>query len=211
MARTTDKQARRKQIIEGALRVFARTGLSNFKMAEVAEEAGVGKGTLYEYFSSKEELIMGAVGDFMLEFEQFVAAHVEGLASPVEKIEGMIRFSIEYCLENEDRLDALLDFYAVGIPRSGGGPALMDLGPRYQSVIQWVGSLISEGIEQGTLRPVDPEFVASMILAMLDGFFFQAAIGAIKLDPTEVSEKVRGTLLKGLLIDNIENNDKIGE
>jgi len=211
MARTTDKQARRKQIIEGALKVFARTGLSNFKMAEVAEEAKVGKGTLYEYFSSKEELIMGAVGDFMLEFEQYVAARVKGLAGPMEKIEGMIQFSVEYCLENEDRLDALLDFYAVGIPRSGGGPALMDLGPRYKSVIQWVGSVISEGIEEGAFRPVDQEFVASMILAMLDGFFFQAAIGAIVLDPTEVSRKVRDTLLKGLLLSNSENNYKNGE
>ncbi len=211
MARTTDKQARRKQIIEGALKVFAQAGLSNFKMAEVAEEAGVGKGTLYEYFSSKEELIIGSVGDFMMEFEQYVGARIGSLPGPVEKIERLIEASLEFCLENEDRLDALLDFYAVGIPRSGGTPALMDLGPRYKSVIQWVGSVISEGIEQGIFRPVDPEFVASMVIAMLDGFFFQAAIGAIKLDPKEISRKVRDTLLKGLLIENSENIDKNGE
>ncbi len=209
MARTTDKEARRKQIIDGALRVFARRGLSNFKMAEIAVEAKVGKGTLYEYFRTKEELIMGSVSQFMEEFEQYVAAQIIAVEGPTEKIEKLLEASVEFCLQNEDRLDALLDFYAVGIPRSGDGPALMELRPRYKSIIQWVGSIIQEGIDQGLFRPVNKEFVASMIVAILDGFMFQAAIGAIELESKYISENVRDTLLKGLLVKS--DNEKIGE
>jgi AcrR family transcriptional regulator len=209
MARTTDKEARRKQIIDGALRVFARKGLSNFKMAEIAVEAKVGKGTLYEYFRTKEELIMGSVSQFMEEFEQYVAAQIIAGEGPVEKIEKLLEASVEFCLQNEDRLDALLDFYAVGIPRSGDGPALMELRPRYKSIIQWVGTIIQEGIDQGLFRPVNKEFVASMIVAILDGFMFQAAIGAIELESKYISENVRDTLLKGLLVES--DDEKIGE
>jgi AcrR family transcriptional regulator len=209
MARTTDKEAKRQQIINGALRVFARRGLSNFKMAEVAEEAQVGKGTLYEYFRTKEELIIGSVSQFMIEFEEYVAAQIVTAPGPIEKIETMVQASVEFCLENEDRLDALLDFYAVGIPRSGDGPALMDLGPRYKGVIQWVSTVIKEGIDQGLFRQVDPEFVASMIVALLDGFFFQAAIGAIEMEPKHISRNVCDLLLKGLVAKT--ENDKIGE
>lgn len=209
MARTTDKEARRKQIIDGALRVFARKGLSNFKMAEIAIEAKVGKGTLYEYFRTKEELIMGSVSQFMEEFEQYVAAQITAVEGPIEKIEKLLEASVEFCLQNEDRLDALLDFYAVGIPRSGDGPALMELRPRYKSIIQWVGTIIQEGIDQRLFRQVNQEFVASMIVALLDGFMFQAAIGAIELNPKRISENVRDTLLKGLLASNECN--EIGE
>ncbi|UCG61048.1 MAG: TetR/AcrR family transcriptional regulator [Candidatus Zixiibacteriota bacterium] len=199
MARTTDKEAKRKQIIEAALKVFARKGLSNFKMAEIAEEAVVGKGTLYEYFRTKEELIMGSISQFMMEFEEYVMAQIVAVDGPVEKIERIVQASCEYCLKNEEQLDAMLDFYAVGIPRSGGGPALMDLAPRYRSVIQWVGDVIQEGIDKGLFRKVDPESVASIVVAVLDGFIFQAAIGVLKMDPQKLSASLRDTIVNGLL------------
>lgn len=44
------------QILEAATRVFARTGLENTKMSDVAAEAGVSQGTLYNYVESKEAL-----------------------------------------------------------------------------------------------------------------------------------------------------------
>jgi AcrR family transcriptional regulator len=47
---------RLEQILEAATRVFARTGLENSKMSDVATEAGVSQGTLYNYVESKEAL-----------------------------------------------------------------------------------------------------------------------------------------------------------
>lgn len=48
--------ARLDQILQAATRVFARTGLENSKMSDVAAEAGVSQGTLYNYVESKEAL-----------------------------------------------------------------------------------------------------------------------------------------------------------
>ena len=68
-----DKQEKRKQIIKAAIRVFARLGLPNTKMLQVAEAAGIGKGTIYEYFKSKDELFIAAFHAFIEES----GAHIE--------------------------------------------------------------------------------------------------------------------------------------
>ncbi len=52
------KVVRREQILEAAVRVFARRGFGNATVAEIAEEADVAAGTIYNYFESKEELFM---------------------------------------------------------------------------------------------------------------------------------------------------------
>ena len=47
-------------ILESALKVFTQSGFSAARIAEIAAGAGVGKGTVYEYFRSKEELLLAA-------------------------------------------------------------------------------------------------------------------------------------------------------
>src|SRR3546814_8314834 len=58
MPKIVDKDAKRLSLIEAAAIVFAREGFARTKMAHIAAEAGVGKGTLYEYFASKNELFL---------------------------------------------------------------------------------------------------------------------------------------------------------
>ena len=65
MAYEALKKEKKASIIEAAARVFARRGYSRTLMANIATEAGIGKGTVYEYFDSKEDL-------FFAVFEWFV-------------------------------------------------------------------------------------------------------------------------------------------
>ena len=58
MAARADRQAdRRRQILEAAVKVFARSGFHTSRVGDVAEEAGVAYGLVYHYFTSKEELL----------------------------------------------------------------------------------------------------------------------------------------------------------
>ena len=56
--RERNKALRREQILEAAVKVFARRGFGNATVAEIAEEAGVAPGTIYIYFEGKEDLFM---------------------------------------------------------------------------------------------------------------------------------------------------------
>ena len=58
MAARADRQAdRRRQILEAAVKVFARSGFHRARVGDIAAEAGVAYGLVYHYFTSKEELL----------------------------------------------------------------------------------------------------------------------------------------------------------
>ena len=56
MPKIVDKAAKKNEILLAAMRLFAEKGVVNSKMADIAIAAGIGKGTIYEYFRSKEEI-----------------------------------------------------------------------------------------------------------------------------------------------------------
>ena len=73
MARKADPN-RRKAILDAAGQVFARKGYTNARIIEVAEAASVGKGTIYEYFRSKEDLFFAVFEATMQGAEDTIAA-----------------------------------------------------------------------------------------------------------------------------------------
>ena len=55
------QERRRGQILDAATSVFAAQGFATADVQEIAKKTGVGKGTIYRYFASKEELFLAAV------------------------------------------------------------------------------------------------------------------------------------------------------
>lgn len=197
--RVVDKGAKRKEILRAALKVLARTGRTDFKMIEVAEAAGVGKGTLYEYFPSKLDLIIGCFADMMEDWGAFVNVRMRNVPGPVSQLRTLIAATFEYFQGEQDRLQALFDFYAMGIPRRDGKPALIEMSPSYREMIQQVAGIIRAGMDAGQIRRVNPELAASVILAALDGLFFQIALQVVNLDDEGSQRQVGDVLLAGLL------------
>jgi AcrR family transcriptional regulator len=81
------KIQKRNQVIKAAARVFARNGYSNAVIADIAIAAKIGKGTVYEYFDSKEDL-------FFAVFEWF-QKKTEKAATDRLNVSGLIQLGIE--------------------------------------------------------------------------------------------------------------------
>ena len=197
--RIVDKKAKRKEILKAALRVIARTGINDFKMIEVADEAGIGKGTLYEYFPSKVDLIVGCFGDMVEDWSMYVEQTSGNITEPVERVRHTISSTFEFFRGQQDRIDAMFDFYAMGIPRRDGKSALIEMAPLYGEMIKRLGGTIQQGIDSGQFRSVNADLAASVILAAIDGLFFQIALRAVSFDDVELTEQVGDIILGGLL------------
>ena len=68
MARHDIKEARKDNLIDAALRVFAEKGYSDTTMTDIARKAGVSTPVLYEYFKTKEDLLFAIPEKFMEEY-----------------------------------------------------------------------------------------------------------------------------------------------
>lgn len=101
--RKQDRSRRtQQQILQAALRVFARDGISRSRIADVAADAGIPTSTLYEYYDSKESLAydipMSHLAAFYTEFLE--AAH--GIESPCERIQLYLSMSADFARRNPD-------------------------------------------------------------------------------------------------------------
>jgi len=81
------KEATRKAIVEAARARFRRFGIRKTTMHEVAEDAGLAVGTIYLYFKSKDDLILGCAERFAKKHRQFADDLLRSKLAPDEKLE----------------------------------------------------------------------------------------------------------------------------
>lgn len=154
------------QILDAAVKVFARLGFNKARMEDLADEAGVSKGTLYLYFESKDALIQAIMENLIVrELDNArTLAHGDGTAS--ERLLGFTRLMGEDIRRIEPFIGLYFEFMAL-ITRSKSGKALIR---RYfEAFMDILEPLIQEGIETGEFRSVDVRESALAIGAILEG------------------------------------------
>ncbi len=118
LTRGYKKKARtRKQLLQAALRIYARKGAGELALNELAEEAGVSNGTVYNYFRSREEVV-SAVGVALAEqLSDQVTTLSQGLESGAERLAVGIRTFIRHAIDDPQWASALVSVvhYAEGM------------------------------------------------------------------------------------------------
>lgn len=173
-SRQRRKEARPQEILEAALAVFARKGFAATRLDEVAARAGIGKGTLYLYFSSKEELFKAVVRETLLpHLARLEAVSAAGGGPVLPLIE---RFLVELAqrIEARDGTDGLAAIPRLVLAEAQSFPEIARF--YAEEVIARglaaLGGLLERGIRAGELRPVDvpatlPCLLAPLLLAAL--------------------------------------------
>ncbi len=167
MPRFVDKKEKAAQIGSAAITVFRRLGYHNARMADIADAAGVGKGTLYEYFRNKDEI-------FRFEFERYFAAFKSGAVaamaesdSPGTRLLSLVRFAFEHVGEWEDHCAVYVDYF--GSARSGD-EAAFSLSTVYAEIDDIIRRLIEEGQACGEMdRGIEPGATAELLVSVFDG------------------------------------------
>ena len=88
------------RILSGALDAIASRGVKRLSMSDIIDASGVSRGTMYRYFSNKDEVLV-AVAEFVcVGFENGVQEAGEGIADPMERFKAVMRFYGRYTVEN---------------------------------------------------------------------------------------------------------------
>jgi AcrR family transcriptional regulator len=88
------------RILSGALDAIASRGAKRLSMSDIIEASGVSRGTLYRYFSNKDEVLV-AVAEFVcVGFETGVREAGKGIADPMERFKSVMQFYGQYTIEN---------------------------------------------------------------------------------------------------------------
>ncbi|MEE9554128.1 MAG: TetR/AcrR family transcriptional regulator [candidate division Zixibacteria bacterium] len=175
MPKTVDREQKKDMILKAAMRLFARKGIAETKMEEVAKEAKIAKGTIYEYFKSREELLNLAFNYLLVLINKLVRQRMADAGSPAEKIKaGFLAYLDTAALGIEDYAQILPDLWAYGIrERVGETEIAFDLSWIYHQFREQYSEAFKAGITDGIFRDMDTDAAASSITAAGDGFYLQ--------------------------------------
>jgi AcrR family transcriptional regulator len=196
-----NKESKRLEILMAAMEVFARKGVANSKMAEIAGAAGIGKGTIYEYFSSKEEIFGMAFQYFFHDVHEKILQTLQKTDDPIEKLKMIIEVSLHEFLDSSPHLAGIMmDFWAEGVRNKNENIlATMDIKHIYQEYRKILASVIQEGIEKDVFRKTDVVSLAAVLIAAFDGIFLQWIMEPGIIDLRKVSNVLLDSFLNGII------------
>ena len=198
MPKIVDKEEKRAKILEASIRVFAEKGWRSTKIADIAEAADIGKGTIYEYFQSKDEILAASFQHFMTQVETVIAGRLVRIDDPLKRLEAYFS-SWADILESEsmDYIEITLDFWAEGI-RSKERFSSLDLMKVYYDNRQFIERLLKDCISKGCIKHIDTKIVASIIIGTLDGLLIQWILDKSVFDIKNAVSSFALLLLDGL-------------
>jgi len=167
MVRRPGKLERRRRILQAARKVFAQGGYAATRMTDIASAAGVGKGTLYEYFRNKEEILRFEFDRYFAAFETAAATAMARAGSPAAQLLELVRFAFQHLREWESHCAVYVDYFGSARPDDG---AAFSLAPIYGDIEQRIRALIEQGKAAGEVEPdVDEAATAELLVSVFDG------------------------------------------
>jgi TetR/AcrR family transcriptional regulator len=205
--RSRRKEARPAELLDAALSLFVEKGFAAARVEEVAARAGVSKGTLFLYFTSKEELfkevirrnIAGRILEWNAQFEAFQGSTAEMLGQAMEqwweqlgatKASGMIKL----VMSEARNFPEIAVFYQHEVIEPG------------QELMRRV---LKRGMDRGEFRQVDLDYaIYSVIAPMIFLIMWKHSMApclsaggpAAMLDPHQYVRSQVDILLGGLLV-----------
>ena len=196
MSRDQKKAESRRRILESARDVFFRDGFMSANLDEMAEKAGVAKGTLYRYFESKADLYVAVLtNNHEIFLEQMRVAGQQG-ETALERVRSIARFYFDHWMEHPDYF---LIFWAVDnesvigeLPRS----ELEKISEFWERNLNVIHEALVYGVERGEFVQCDTWEVATMLWSVADSL--------IESDNTRARRQIRRRPLEPLFMHAVD-------
>ncbi|MEZ4332708.1 MAG: TetR/AcrR family transcriptional regulator [Myxococcota bacterium] len=196
MSRDEKKAESRRKILESARDVFFRDGFMRANLDEVAEKAGVAKGTLYRYFESKADLYVAVLThnhELFLDLMKTAAGQGE---TALDRVRSIARFYFAHWLDHPDYFQI---FWAVDnesvigdLPR----PVIDQIAGFWELNLNVTHEVLEQGVQDGELVACDTWEIANVLWSIANSL--------IESDNTKARRQIRRRPLEPLYMHAIE-------
>ena len=187
------------QIIEAAIRVFARNGYYNSRVSDIAREAGIASGTIYLYFRTKEEILVRLFRDKMAEWVAEVRRQIALEPDAVRKIRRLVALHFSVLEQNPDLAEVVQVELRQGHKFFRGASA-----HEVSAYFELIASVLEEGIAAGQIRKDVPVKIATKTLfGAMDQLATSWVLGKRTYRLTDSAEAVATIFLKGVRADAV--------
>jgi AcrR family transcriptional regulator len=183
------------RILEAAVAGFADQGYDGTSVAEICRRADVSKGAFYHHFASKQDLFLELLHRWLAELDTELKEFHAGHKPVPEELLDMTEMIRQVFHVAGDQLPIFLDFWA----QAAHDPAMWEetITP-YRNYRAFFAQMVESGITESTLRPVDPDTAARVIVSLAIGLVLQGLLDAEGADWGRVAKEGMRMLLEGI-------------
>lgn len=182
-------------IIEAAFKVFSENGFYRTRMEEIAQEAGVGKGTIYEYFENKKHLFEEMCQWHLERYSKNMARNVENLASSTEKLRAIIHNHLIFSSQFKNLISKLINESGSNLGMSPKFKQRMI--SLYEEKVGEVEKIIEKGIQLGEFRELDAKIAAIFFLDALNGLSHSLFLLKTEMPLEDLADKYLDICING--------------
>jgi AcrR family transcriptional regulator len=177
LAIIVDKEQKKKDIALATKALILSEGINNITISQIAKAAGIGKGTVYEYFKNKDEIVFELVEILMQEHNKQKEAELSKLTSTREKVKSF--FSFFYVDADKELREIYKQFTAIAL--SSTNEDMLNFQTEcYILYENWMESIIQEGIQNKELKPEAKDLIMGIFAFAQGVFIMSVTTNAIK-------------------------------
>ena len=162
----------RQEILQVALKLFSKKGFHNVSMHEIAEKSEFAVGTLYKFFSNKEDLYKALMLEVSNVFHSSLMAALSSEGNELEKIKACVEAKIKVFLDNLDYVRLYLaETRGAGFNVKAGLDT--DIKVSYEQFLKKLATVFESGIKKGLFKKFDSYLLAVALNGISNAFLFQ--------------------------------------
>ncbi len=187
---------RTSEILEAARKVFAKKGFHDATVDDIANAAGVAKGTVYLYYRSKQEVYLAALKFGIAQMYSALVEEVRQVSTTEEKLRALIAAKLAYFEENRDFFK--IYYFELGKIPTHPGTIDSEFKSLYLDQARLVESILKEGSRKKAIRNLRTDQAAFAISDIIRGVVTQRVLGWTKSKISQDVEFIFDLIWKGI-------------
>ena len=192
------QEFRIQSIQDATMRVIARKGMAAATMQEIADEAGVAKGTIYLYFRDRDELVEKTFETAMETLTARIDASLDADLPFEDKIRAVMAAHLGFFNENREFFRLFLSLRMPEGPAARQRRQKQHCKPRYRDRVQKLADVIEKAQERGEVRRADPYRLALFIMEGSTAIILERLTEESTIDEAADVELIAGLILDGI-------------
>jgi AcrR family transcriptional regulator len=184
------RRARERELVAATRALFDERGMQHAPIEDIAKAAGIARGLIYRQFSSKEELFVLTVTDYLDELDRELADATVGVERPALALERCAETYAAFCERYPAFLDsalALMQRPASELYDSVSESVWLRLGRSMSACVDRLTKVLERGVASGDFEIEDPEYMANLLWTQTLGAMHLARI-RVGIRRTEAGE-----------------------
>ncbi|UCG84429.1 MAG: TetR/AcrR family transcriptional regulator [Dehalococcoidia bacterium] len=196
-------EQRKQQILDAALTIFSRKGFGEATVPDIAHEAGIAVGTIYNYYQSKRDLLVSLLANYVFT-QPFVMLLEQSLETDdITFLRSVIENRLDFGFENMDRFFFLLS----EVQRDP------ELRRQYAHVVMWPVLVLLEKyldtrVSSGTFRPLDVNVISRALGGMMIGFLLLCRIEGDEGPCLTTSRRELAAMMADLVLNGLQTGKR---